>query len=232
MTEPQIRLQGLGVERQGRTVLQDLDLSLSRGSFVSVEGRSGVGKTSLLSCLAGLLAPSRGRVSYRCLRGCEHSPGEFRQRLGCVFQHFALSPNASVQTNVLCGLLGRHSSLRTLFGFPAADQRLALDLLEKLGLAGLASRPVARISGGERQRTAVARALISNPECLLADEPVSNLNPDLARQVLGLLKSHCAAARCTVICALHDPELCEEFADVRLRLRGGRDWELTVRSTP
>ena len=232
MIEPQIRIHGLAVERQGRVVLQNLDLSLPRGSFVAVEGRSGVGKTSLLSCLAGLLEPASGRISYRCLQGCEHSPGEYRQRLGCVFQHFALSPNASVQTNVLCGLLGRHSSLRTLFGFPAGDQRLALDLLEKLGLADLATQPVARISGGERQRTAVARALISNPECLLADEPVSNLNPELARQVLGLLKAHCAATRCTVICALHDPELCEEFSDLRLRLRGGRDWELTPSPAP
>lgn len=224
--EPQLRIKSLGVEREGRPVLLGLDMSLPRGKFLAIEGHSGVGKTSLLSCLAGTLEPAEGGISYRCLQGCEHSPGQYRRRIGCVFQHFALAPNATVKTNVLCGLLARRSAVRTLFGFPRADHRLAMELLEKLGIAHLADQPVSRISGGERQRTAVARALISRPECLLADEPVSNLNPELARQVLGLLKAHCAETSCTIICALHDPALCEEFSDLRLRLGGGRDWEL------
>ncbi len=223
-----LHIDSLNVEREGRPVLSGLDMNLPRGTFLAVEGRSGSGKTSLLTCLAGMLEPAGGRISYHCREGCEHSPGQFRSRIGCVFQHFALSPNATVKTNVLCGLLSKRSWLRTLFGFPRADHRLALELLEKLGIAHLADQPVSRISGGERQRVAVARALISQPECLLADEPVSNLNPELARQVLSLLKSHCAESGCTVICALHDPALCEEFSDQRLRLRGGCDWELTT----
>ncbi len=225
--EPQLRINGLGVEREGRSVLQGLDMNLPRGTFLAVEGRSGVGKTSLLSCLAGMLAPAEGQISYRCREGCEHSPGQFRQRIGCVFQHFALTPNATVKTNVLCGLLPHRSSLRTLFGFPKSDHRLAEELLEKLGIAHLADQPVSRISGGERQRVAVARALISRPECLLADEPVSNLNPELAREVLGLLKKHCAETGCTVVCALHDSKLGDEFSDLRLKLGGGCDWQLT-----
>jgi phosphonate transport system ATP-binding protein len=225
--EPQLRINGLGVEREGRSVLQGLDVNLPRGTFLSVEGRSGVGKTSLLSCLAGMLEPAEGRISYRCREGCEHSPDQFRQRIGCVFQHFALTPNATVKTNVLCGLLPHRSPLRTLFGFPKSDHCLAEELLEKLGIAHLADQPVSSISGGERQRVAVARALISRPECLLADEPVSNLNPELAREVLGLLKKHCAETGCTVVCALHDSKLGDEFSDLRLKLGGGCDWQLT-----
>lgn len=75
---------------------------------------------------------------------------------------------------------------------------------------------------------AVARALIARPECLLADEPVSNLNPELAREVLGLMREECAASDCTVICALHDATFTEEFSDARLRLDGSGSWEYTA----
>jgi phosphonate transport system ATP-binding protein len=229
MTAPstQLRIDGLAVRRDGRPILEDLDMQVARGSFVAVEGHSGAGKSSLLACLAGTLEPASGSISYQCREGCQHSPAGFRRRIGCVLQHFALTPNATVKTNVLCGLLANHSPLRTLFGFPRRDHRLAEDLLGKLGIAHLADTPVNRISGGERQRTAVARALISRPECLLADEPVSNLNPELARQVLALIKESCACTGCTVICALHDPELSREFSDARLHLRGDRDWEFS-----
>lgn len=227
----QLRIDGLAVRRDGRHILEGLDMDVPRGSFLSVEGRSGAGKSSLLACLAGMLEPAQGNISYQCREGCEHSPAGFRRRIACIFQHFALTPNATVKTNVLCGLLPQHSPLRTLFGFPRADHRLADELLERLGIAHLADTPVHRISGGERQRTAIARALIARPECLLADEPVSNLNPDLARQVLSLLKENSACTGCTVICALHDPDLSREFSDARLHLDGDRNWEFST-STP
>jgi phosphonate transport system ATP-binding protein len=229
LTEPHVRINRLDVHREGRSVLQALDLSVDRGSFVAVEGRSGAGKTSLLACLAGMLKPAGGEISYRCQGGCEHTPSGFRRRLGCVFQHLMLTLNATVETNVLCGLLGQRPAWRTFFGFPAEDRRQARELLARLGLAHLADQPVNKLSGGERQRVAVARALIARPECLLADEPVSSLNPELAREVLALLKEECANSGCTVICALHDAALTEEFSDARLRLDGSGRWEFSAR---
>lgn len=213
-------------------MLQGLDLEVDRGSFLAVEGRSGAGKTSLLACLAGLLEPAGGDISYRCQGGGDHTPAGFRGRLGCVFQHLLLTPNATVETNVLCGLLGQRSAWRTLFGFAAADRRRARELLERLGLAPLADKNVNQLSGGERQRVAVARALIAQPECLLADEPVSSLNPELAREVLGLLKAECTNSGCTVICALHDTALTAEFSDARLRLDGSGRWEFSSGPSP
>ena len=229
MTEKtHVRINRLDVSREGQPVLEGLEMNVNRGSFIAVEGRSGAGKTSLLACLAGMLEPSAGEISYRCQGGCEHSPAGFRGRLGCVFQHLMLTPNATVETNVLCGLLGQRPAWRTLFGFPAEDRRRAAELLERLGLAHLAATPANKLSGGERQRVAVARALIARPECLLADEPVSNLNPELAREVLGLMREECAASGCTVICALHDAAFTEEFSDARLRLDGSGSWEYTA----
>jgi phosphonate transport system ATP-binding protein len=222
----QIDIEDLTVSRGGRPVLEKLNLSVRRGSFVSIEGHSGVGKSSLLNCLAGLLKPSRGTITYHCRKGCAHTPSQFQERLGLVFQHLRLTPNATAEVNVLCGLLGTRPGWRTLFGFPGSDRSQANRLLAQLGLESLASKPVSQLSGGERQRVAVARALISEPECLLADEPVSNLDPATARCVLGLLKSECARTGCTVFCALHDRALAEEFADATLRLNTG-DWELS-----
>lgn len=222
----QIDIENLTVSRGGRPVLEKLNLSVRRGSFVSIEGHSGAGKSSLLNCLAGLLKPSSGAITYHCRKGCAHTPSQFQERLGMVFQHLRLTPNATAEVNVLCGLLGTRPGWRTLFGFPSSDRSQAKRLLAQLGLESLATKPVSQLSGGERQRVAVARALISGPECLLADEPVSNLDPATARCVLGLLKSECARNGCTVFCTLHDRALAGEFADATLRLNAG-NWELS-----
>jgi phosphonate transport system ATP-binding protein len=225
---PFLQIHDLTVHREQRMILEGLELKVPAGSFLTVEGVSGVGKSSLLACLAGLLEPVSGEIRYRRNSGSEHRPASFRTHMGCVFQNLLLVPNATAETNVLCGLLAQRPSWRTLLGFPRTDRLRACALLARLGMGNLAGKPVAKLSGGERQRVAVARALIARPECLLADEPVSNLNPELGRITLALLKEECHVKGCLVICALHDEVLAREFADWRLQLRGGRDWELTA----
>ena len=226
--KPHLQIKNLIVEREGRPLFEKLDLSIGRGAFICIEGRSGAGKSSLLSCLAGMLEPASGQITYRCQNASEHSPKGFCKKLGLVFQHLRLTPNATAETNVLCGLLGQRSTWRTLLGFPRADRQRAIALLEKLGIAHLAQKPVAHISGGERQRVAVARALIGEPECVLADEPVSSLDPQLARQVLSLLKQECARSGCTVLCTLHDSALSEEFSDATLRFHSEGGWDYSA----
>jgi phosphonate transport system ATP-binding protein len=215
---PHLRLEGLGLERGSRWLFRGLDLVIPRGRFVAVVGPSGVGKTSLLGCLAGLYAPTEGTTLCRCGGGQTHDPASYRRRVGVVFQNYLLVPTSTVLTNVLSGRLGRYPWWRTAFGFPRGDREAALALLADLGLAAHAYRWVAETSGGEQQRTAVARALWQEPELLLADEPVSNLDIYLTGRVLGRLRLEAERHQRTVVCVLHNPELVERFADVVLSL--------------
>jgi len=218
---PRLTLSGVSIARGERILLRDLELSVPPGTFVALTGPSGVGKSSLLACLAGLLAPAAGSVCFHDHGGRGQPPGHFRGSVGFVFQHLRLNPGLSAETNVLCGLLGSRAWWRTLCGFSRPDRAAARSLLGQLGVAELAAVPVSELSGGERQRVALARALISRPGILLADEPVSHLDAPLAAGVVDFLKSGARLCGRTTVCALHDPGLVERFADITLRLDPG-----------
>jgi phosphonate transport system ATP-binding protein len=209
----QVRLRGLGLKRRNRWLFREMNVEIPRGKFIAVVGPSGSGKTSLLGCLAGNLAPSEGEVVFQCAQGCRHSPPAFRRRLGIIFQNFLLIGNGTLLHNVLCGRLGRYPWWRTIAGFPRTDMVEAFEILNHLGLASHVYRRAAEVSGGEQQRAALARALFQEPEMFLADEPVSNLDPDLTYRVLEILRQQARQQSRTVLCVLHDQDLVERFAD-------------------
>jgi phosphonate transport system ATP-binding protein len=226
----QVTLRGLGLERRGRWLFRGMDVEMPRGKFIAIVGPSGAGKTSLLGCLAGTLAPSEGEVVFRCGHGCHHSPPAFRKRLGIVFQNFLLIGNGTLLHNVLCGRLGRYPWWRTLTGFPRADRAEAFEILSHLGLASHVHRRAFEVSGGEQQRAALARALFQEPEMLLADEPVSNLDSDLTCRVLEILRAQTRHESRTVACVLHDQELVERFADLIITLNPDQPQAWTIRA--
>lgn len=210
---------GLELSRGGRRLFSGMTWELPPGKLLVVTGPSGAGKTSLLACLRGILRPQAGSVSI---------PDGPRAAVGVVFQHLRLTGNLSVLSNVLCGRLGHHRWWETLFGFPAAEREQAFDIIAELGLAGLVHRPVRSISGGERQRTAIARVLFQDPAVILADEPTSSLDPQLALRVMERFRTLCDKKERTVIAVLHDRAMVERFADLELRLgfeNGG--WEIS-----
>ena len=199
-------------------VLRDVDLAVDRGTFVAVLGRSGSGKSTLLNLIGGIDAPTSGTVS---IDGTivtalgERDRALFRRRhVGFIFQFFNLVSTLTVEENLLLPLelVGRT-------GGPARGR--ASDLLREVGLLDRARDFTDRLSGGEKQRVAVARALAHEPLLILADEPTGNLDMESAEQVLGLLRRLPREQGRTVIAVTHSAEVARA-ADRILTLRNGR----------
>jgi ABC-type phosphate/phosphonate transport system ATPase subunit len=185
---------------------------------VAVVGPSGVGKSSLLECLAGIIEPDEGQIIYRDAAGKIETPKQYQDHLGIIFQNLQIVPQETLLRNVLTGSLHRLPWWRTLWGFPRREQEAAAKILEMLGLGSKLYQAVGQISGGEQQRVAIARAILHEPELYLADEPVANLDAYLAGRVLGYLKQEAKQKRRTVFCVLHHADHVNRFADYALSL--------------
>ena len=209
MTSPLLTAQGLGLRIEDRWLVQGLDLSLNAGSFVAITGPSGSGKTTLLRTLAGEIKTAEGTVNYQL---------DCPTRLAMIFQDLQLADGATALTNVLGGSLGRHSFLSTVWRFPHQEQNDARRLLTQFGLSEKADQWTSTLSRGERQRVAACRTLLTRPLLLLADEPVSSLDPNLADRVLTNLKDSITSRNGCVVCALHNDEQVAKFANTALRL--------------
>lgn len=216
---PVLSAESIGFKRGERWLFRDISVELYAGDFLALVGPSGVGKSTLLACLCGMLKPDEGTVRVHLKQDSTHSqPRELRRHFGIVFQDLQLIPNADLLTNVLCGRLGRFNCLKTLFGFPHALETEAYQLLHELGVGQSPKKWVSHMSGGEKQRVAIARALFQQPEIYFADEPVSNLDAYYAGRVLGLLRQEADEEGRAVICVLHNAEHIQRFADLALSL--------------
>jgi ABC-type lipoprotein export system ATPase subunit len=199
-------------------VLDRLDWSVAAGEFVAVTGRSGTGKTTLLSILGGLERPQTGevRVGGTDLSGLGGNAlaGYRRTTVGFVFQDFGLLSPLSALENVELAL-----AFAAVRG--ARRSRRARELLDAVGLSDRARHRPAALSGGESQRVAIARALANRPRLVLADEPTGNLDDDSATRVLDLLSSLPAEHACTLVVVTHNHSVASR-ADRIVRLEHGR----------
>jgi putative ABC transport system ATP-binding protein len=213
---PLLTVRGLAKRYGATPVFEHIDLDLHGGEVVALLGASGVGKSSLLNCIAGLDAADAGEIvllGQRVDRLAEPQAAALRRRsLGFVFQAFHLLPHLDVADNVALPLLllGQRDTA-------AVDARVA-EVLDGVGLGGYQRRHPRELSGGQLQRVAIARALVHRPALILADEPTGNLDPGSAAQVLDLL---CGQARdqgagCLIVTHASDAA---ERADRVLRLR-------------
>ena len=226
-----IRISGLGrqFQRGDMTVqaLDDIDLTIQTGEFVALVGPSGSGKSTLLNLLGGLDRPTSGELWASDVP--LHTAGEKertdhrRHRVGFIFQSFNLLPRLTALENVAVPLM--------LAGIDKAErQARAEEMLQKVGLGHRLGHYPAELSGGEQQRTAVARALIHQPLLVLADEPTGNLDSKTGAEVMGLLRSLNEEQGITLVVVTHDAEVAA-YAGRTVHLRDGRIADITGQST-
>ncbi|MGE3272761.1 MAG: phosphonate ABC transporter ATP-binding protein [Chloroflexota bacterium] len=209
-----IRAEGLSrTYPNGVAGLRGLDLTVRQGEVVGLLGRSGSGKTTLFRLLVGAIRPSVGQLTVLGTSLPRARPGDLRalrRRVAWVGQQHNLVPGLSVGHNVLLGRLGQEPLWRVLarlLHLPEGDRRAAFAVLDELGVADKLYDRADDLSGGQQQRVAVARALIGNPEILLADEPVASVDEQTAADVLAACLRANREHGTTLLVSLHQPDL-------------------------
>jgi phosphonate transport system ATP-binding protein len=197
--------------------LDDVSLDVDQGEFAVILGPSGAGKSTLLRILNGLTPPTEGTIEI----GDEQVRGK-RNEVAMVFQLHYLVESMSAYRNALTGALGRTGTFRSvLTWYDESDKHGALDALDTVGLLDEAGQRAGSMSGGQKQRVGIARALVQEPELLLADEPVSSLDPKAARDVMGYMKRAADERNLTTIASLHQVNIAREFGDRFIGIREG-----------
>lgn len=206
--------------------LDDVSFSVQPGQFLAVIGLSGSGKSTLLRCINRLIEPTSGQIIFNgtdITAAPQEELRRIRRRIGMIFQHFNLVLRSSVLTNTLSGRLGYVNPAWSLLNrFPKEDMQRAKENLERVGIGAKAHVRADALSGGQQQRVGIARALMQNPEILLADEPVASLDPVLAHSIMNILKTLNREDNITVICSLHFLDLVQRYADRAIALNEGK----------
>jgi phosphonate transport system ATP-binding protein len=229
----QLEISGLGKIYPGGTeALKEVDLNIDRGEIIAVVGLSGAGKSTLLRCINRLVDPTSGSIKYYPSNG--KSPFEvtklkgndlrqYRSDVGMIFQHFNLVPRLSVLLNVLAGRLSQVGTISSLAHiFPGEDIDRGLAALKRVGIVDKAYNRAGDLSGGQMQRVGIARALVQEPEILLADEPVASLDPATSSDILNYLRAICTEDGLTLVINLHSIDMVRKFTHRAMGFRAGR----------
>jgi phosphonate transport system ATP-binding protein len=215
--------------KSGRKLLNNISFTVKKGEFVGILGASGAGKTLTLRTLNRLLTPDEGVINF------EMAPGIFknisdvskkelrviRQKIGVIFQGYHLIQRSTVLENVLIGRIGSISTFRSIFyGFTDKEAEEAMVALQEVNMAEFANQKVASLSGGEKQRVAIARAIFQNPSLVLADEPISNLDPSNAKLIMKLIKA--LSAHIPVIGVFHQPLMTAKYCTRVIAIKEGQ----------
>jgi len=215
-----IKVENIRKSYSQHQVLDNISFEVEKGEIVAIIGPSGAGKTTLMRCIASLDKPDEGKISFN---GNGKIKNGKKRKIGMVFQEFNLIPRLTVLMNVLVGRLGYTNKFASLLGiFPDSDIEIALESIKKVGLEHKINEKVSKISGGEKQRVGIARALTQEPEVILADEPVSNLDPKTGEKILNDFVRICREKDLVVIMNLHQIDYAKNFANRIIGLNQGK----------
>ena len=216
----------------GTQALKNVSFDVKDGEFLIIIGLSGSGKSTLLRCINRLIDPTEGEIIWNGTNLCLLEGEELRKtrrRIGMIFQHFNLVKRSSVFTNVMSGRLGYTKTSASLLNkFSDEDIKMGRNVIERLGITDQTHKRADELSGGQQQRVGIARALMQEPELILADEPVASLDPVLAHSILETLERLNQEDGITVICSLHYLDLVQKYAT---RVVGLKDGEIVYQGT-
>jgi len=212
-------------ERGEVLALNDISCTVKRGEFLVLLGLSGSGKSTLLRCINRLIEPTAGTILFDgndVTKASSRQLRHLRRRMAMIFQQFNLVKRSTVLTNVLSGRLGYASPAATaVHKFSKEDVALAMANLERVGIPEQAYKRADELSGGQQQRVGIARALMQQPDLLMADEPVSALDPATAHSIMQYLEQMNQEDGVTVVTSLHFLSLARRYGTRILALKGG-----------
>ena len=203
-----------------------ISLEINEGKIIGIIGRSGAGKSTLLRMINRLIEPSEGSIEFNdinitSLKG--KALRKWRSECAMIFQQFNLVERIDVLTNVLIGSLGRNYNFLNLIGIFSKKEKInALKNLDRFDLSEKALQKAGTLSGGQQQRVAIARALMQKPKILLADEPISSLDPKNAQRVMDDMLKINKEDGITIICNLHSLDVAKKYCDRLIGLSDGK----------
>lgn len=220
-------VRGIHTSYDGKTdVLTDISLQVNKGEFVGIIGPSGGGKSTLLKSMNLLVPPRKGQVLFEGKDLCGLSKKELqkaRSNMGFIFQEYNLIEESSVVENVLLGNIYEDATWKVLLKlYSKEDYEKALKNLSLVGLSDKAFSYARDLSGGEKQRVAIARTLLQSPDIILADEPVSSLDMAAVQTVMKYFKKVNEELRIPILMNLHDVDLAREYCHRLIGIRGGK----------